>query len=144
MNKVDATMTEINEQRELAEEISNAISNPLNAGLDIDEVSSAYLCMCMCGRANTLPQTPARRTNSKRSSRSSSKTDSTSDSWAHNMHQFTPRRVPATSRHAIRRQRRPRMRNSRNCKLLSPCRDELVWWQTPTSLHLFLSSFINL
>lgn len=44
MNKVDKTMTEINEQRELAEEISNAISNPLNAGLDIDEVSTASLC----------------------------------------------------------------------------------------------------
>lgn len=38
MNKVDATMDQINEQRELANEISEAISNPLNAGIDLDEV----------------------------------------------------------------------------------------------------------
>ncbi|KZS98030.1 Snf7-domain-containing protein [Sistotremastrum niveocremeum HHB9708] len=37
MNKVDATMDQINEQRELANEISEAISNPLNAGIDLDE-----------------------------------------------------------------------------------------------------------
>ncbi|KAF8272515.1 vacuolar-sorting protein SNF7 [Lactarius quietus] len=37
MDKVDATMNAINEQRELANEISNLISDPTNAGLDIDE-----------------------------------------------------------------------------------------------------------
>ncbi|TFY79324.1 hypothetical protein EWM64_g4686 [Hericium alpestre] len=34
---VDGTMSAINEQRELANEISEAISNPLYAGVDIDE-----------------------------------------------------------------------------------------------------------
>jgi charged multivesicular body protein 4A/B len=38
MDKVDATMTAINEQREIANEISELISNPVNAGLDLDEV----------------------------------------------------------------------------------------------------------
>jgi len=36
-DKVDATMSAINEQREIANEISEAISNPLNAGIDLDE-----------------------------------------------------------------------------------------------------------
>jgi len=36
-DKVDATMASINEQREIANEISDAISNPLNAGIDLDE-----------------------------------------------------------------------------------------------------------
>ena len=39
-DKVDATMAAINEQREIANEISEAISNPLNAGIDLDEVRS--------------------------------------------------------------------------------------------------------
>jgi charged multivesicular body protein 4 len=38
-DKVDATMASINEQREIANEISDAISNPLNAGIDLDEVT---------------------------------------------------------------------------------------------------------
>lgn len=37
MDKVDATMSAINEQRDLANEISDMISNPLNAGFTIDE-----------------------------------------------------------------------------------------------------------
>lgn len=31
-------MAAINEQREIANEISEAISNPMNAGIDLDEV----------------------------------------------------------------------------------------------------------
>jgi hypothetical protein len=38
MDKVDATMAAVNEQRELANEVAEAISNPLNAGIDVDEV----------------------------------------------------------------------------------------------------------
>jgi charged multivesicular body protein 4A/B len=38
MDKVDATMNSINEQREIANEISELISNPMNAGIDLDEV----------------------------------------------------------------------------------------------------------
>jgi len=37
IDKVDATMNEIIGQREIANEISEAISNPLNAGIDLDE-----------------------------------------------------------------------------------------------------------
>lgn len=39
MDTVDATMNEINTQRELANEISDAISNPAFAGLEVDEVT---------------------------------------------------------------------------------------------------------
>jgi charged multivesicular body protein 4 len=38
MDKVDATMNSINEQRDIANEISDAISNTANLGLEIDEV----------------------------------------------------------------------------------------------------------
>jgi len=37
IDKVDATMNSINEQRDIANEIAEAISNPANAGLQIDE-----------------------------------------------------------------------------------------------------------
>jgi len=37
MNKVDATMNAVNEQRELANEISEALSNPIYSGVDLDE-----------------------------------------------------------------------------------------------------------
>jgi charged multivesicular body protein 4 len=37
MDKVDATMAAVNEQRELANEIAETISNPIGSG-DIDEV----------------------------------------------------------------------------------------------------------
>ncbi|KZW03700.1 Snf7-domain-containing protein [Exidia glandulosa HHB12029] len=37
IDKVDATMEAINAQRELANEISDAISNPINSGTEIDE-----------------------------------------------------------------------------------------------------------
>ena len=40
-DKVDATMASINEQREIANEISDAISNPLNAGIELDDVRSS-------------------------------------------------------------------------------------------------------
>lgn len=45
-DKVDATMAAINEQREIANEISEAISNPLTTGVDIDEVPIFYLETC--------------------------------------------------------------------------------------------------
>ncbi|KZT29331.1 Snf7-domain-containing protein [Neolentinus lepideus HHB14362 ss-1] len=37
MDKVDATIAAIEEQRTIANEISDAISNPMNAGVDIDD-----------------------------------------------------------------------------------------------------------
>ena len=42
-DQVDSTMASIIEQREIAKEISDAISNPLNAGLDLDEVRISFL-----------------------------------------------------------------------------------------------------
>jgi hypothetical protein len=38
IDKVDATMNSVNEQRDIANEISEAISNTANLGLEIDEV----------------------------------------------------------------------------------------------------------
>jgi hypothetical protein len=43
IDKVDATMNSINEQREIANEISEAISNTGNLGLEIDEVRYVLL-----------------------------------------------------------------------------------------------------
>jgi len=43
MDKVDATMANVNEQRELANEIAEAISNPMNSGFDLDEVVCHFL-----------------------------------------------------------------------------------------------------
>jgi len=37
IDKVDATMNAMNEQRELATEIADSLANPLNAGIEIDE-----------------------------------------------------------------------------------------------------------
>ncbi|KJA30028.1 hypothetical protein HYPSUDRAFT_32070 [Hypholoma sublateritium FD-334 SS-4] len=37
IDKVDATMNAMNEQRELATEIADSLANPLNAGIDLDE-----------------------------------------------------------------------------------------------------------
>jgi hypothetical protein len=44
MDKVDATMNKVNEQRELANDIADAISNPMNSGFEIDEVGVVLLC----------------------------------------------------------------------------------------------------
>ena len=43
MDKVDATMANVNEQRELANEIAEALSNPLTVGVDLDDVVSHFL-----------------------------------------------------------------------------------------------------
>jgi len=37
IDKVDATMNKVNEQRELANDIAEAISNPMNSGIDLDD-----------------------------------------------------------------------------------------------------------
>ena len=47
MDKVDATMAAVNEQRELANEVAEAISNPMSGTMDIDEVSAATLINCL-------------------------------------------------------------------------------------------------
>lgn len=39
MDKVDATMATVNEQRDLANEIAETISNPMYGNTDIDDVS---------------------------------------------------------------------------------------------------------
>lgn len=38
IDKVDATMDEIREEMERTKEIAEAISNPINVGVDVDEV----------------------------------------------------------------------------------------------------------
>ena len=42
IDKVDATMNKVNEQRELANDIAEAISNPMNSGIDLDDVSFSF------------------------------------------------------------------------------------------------------
>jgi hypothetical protein len=44
MDKVDATMATVNEQRDLANEIADTISNPMYGNADIDEVSLDSHC----------------------------------------------------------------------------------------------------
>ena len=44
MNKVDATMDEIRDQMDLANEISDAISQPIAFGVEFDEVRVTQLC----------------------------------------------------------------------------------------------------
>lgn len=43
IDKVDATMDEIREEMERTKEIADAISNPVNVGVDLDEVSFIVL-----------------------------------------------------------------------------------------------------
>jgi hypothetical protein len=45
MDKVDATMNKVNEQRELANDIADAISNPMYSGIEIDDVSLILVSM---------------------------------------------------------------------------------------------------
>jgi len=48
IDKVDATMNAVNEQRELANEIAEALSNPINAGIEIDDVGFPLLEIRNC------------------------------------------------------------------------------------------------
>jgi charged multivesicular body protein 4 len=38
MDKVDATMAAMNEQRDLANEIAEVVANPMYSGVDVDDV----------------------------------------------------------------------------------------------------------
>lgn len=48
IDKVDSTMNAMNEQRELANEIADSLANPLNAGIDLDEVRVSCLAGLLC------------------------------------------------------------------------------------------------
>lgn len=50
INKVDATMESIREQMDLSNEISDAISNPVNMGIEVDDVSRSlvFLLLHVC------------------------------------------------------------------------------------------------
>jgi hypothetical protein len=112
MDKVDATMTSINEQREIANEISDLISNPVNIGVDIDEVRKSRreeLVLMAFRGANTRRIC---RMISRHSWRSSSRTISTSDSWARIMCRCTLQRVRAALIRGTKwQQKNPRMRS---------------------------------
>ena len=41
-------MNAMNEQRELANEIADSLANPLNAGIDLDEVRISCLARLLC------------------------------------------------------------------------------------------------
>jgi hypothetical protein len=53
IDKVDATMDQIREQMEISNEISDAISNPVNMGIDVDDVS--YAIYKLAARLLKLP-----------------------------------------------------------------------------------------
>lgn len=60
IDKVDATMNKVNEQRELANDIAEAISNPMNSGIELDEVNLLFRSRllhhsyaCFTGRAQS-------------------------------------------------------------------------------------------
>lgn len=130
IDKVDATMTAINEQRDLANEISEAISNPLNAGIQIDEVRThgyadgrgggAALSRRLTGISMTC------RTNSRTNSRNWSRRISTSDFSARIMYQYTPQRARAASKHDQQQYKRTKTQNCRHCKLHLRCLDGLL------------------
>lgn len=44
MGDVDSQMQSMAEQRELANEIGEAISNPIYGGMELDDVSTSYVC----------------------------------------------------------------------------------------------------
>lgn len=64
IDKVDATMNAMNEQRELATEIADSLANPLNAGIDLDEVRVScpvrLLCLVLINSALSSLSIPAR------------------------------------------------------------------------------------
>ena len=122
INKVDDTMASINEQRDIANDISEAISNTANIGIDIDEVRrDGRVGVGACLVAYWISM--ACRTISRLSLGNSSRRISTSDFWAQTMYQCTPQRVRAASKCGIKRQRNTKMRNSRHCKLHLQCHD---------------------
>lgn len=48
MDKVDATMAAVNEQRELANEIGETIANPIYGDTNVDEVCLDFLRFVLC------------------------------------------------------------------------------------------------
>lgn len=60
MDKVDSAMAEMQEQRDLAGEIADAISNPMNAGYELDEVISFHQLFEIYFQLNGKPPFPSR------------------------------------------------------------------------------------
>lgn len=136
IDKVDATMSSVNEQRDIANEISDAISTPANIGFEFDEVrrvggslsglrrNSRWLC----------------RTSLRRNWGNSSRRISTSDFWAPIMCQCTPQRARAALKCGIKRQRSTtRMQNSRHCRPHLQCRDSRRDFRGQTLPCLFIT-----
>lgn len=85
IDTVDRTMADIQEQTQLASEVSEAISSSTYAGVEIDEVRvpPSYYAPCAPGRAaDALYVSLPRRTRSSRSSPTWSRMSSTTGSWA--------------------------------------------------------------
>jgi len=122
IDKVDATMNSINEQRDIANEIADAISNPANAGFQIDEVRTR-------GRGGggrrrwLIGISMVCRRSSRPNSGNWSRRISTSDFWAQITYQYTPRRARAASKHDQQRCKRTKTQSCRHCKLHLRCLD---------------------
>lgn len=134
IDKVDSTMDSIREQMDLTNEISDAISNPVGMGHDIDEVSFSnypYLrtVCCVTIRAHThftMPRMTLRTSSkswSRKSSMSASLVPITSPS-THHPWQTQQVRVASMARPAdgSRFRKTTTMQSSRHCKLNWPCR----------------------
>lgn len=84
IDTVDRTMADIQEQTQLASEVSEAISSSTYAGVEIDEVRVPPSCaLCAPGRAaDPVSVYLSRRTRSSRSLPIWNRTSSTTGSWA--------------------------------------------------------------
>jgi hypothetical protein len=91
VDKVDQTMDSIREQMDLTNEISDAISNPVGMGNQVDEVSpSAFRCPDL-DQSVVCEHTLTSRTSSRRNSKRSNRRNWTTDLQAQNEHLYTPR-----------------------------------------------------
>ena len=86
IDKVDQTMSEIQEQTQLANEVSEAISSSSYAGVELDDVRhSLYLRMIARLTTTVIPLLlcflGTHRTSSSRNLRSSNRRSSTTGSW---------------------------------------------------------------
>jgi charged multivesicular body protein 4 len=84
INKVDATMESIREQMDLSNEISDAISNPVNMGIEVDDVSWSFTLLSLLSIVEVIYHlrlivVMPNRTNWRTSLKSSSRNSWTSD-----------------------------------------------------------------
>lgn len=130
IDKVDSTMDSIREQMDLTNEISDAISNPVGMGHDIDEVSNIPFSLVFFYFRSPV-DLKSDRTISRTSWKSWNRRSSTSVSWApitsqpiHQLLPTRPARVASMERPADgnRSPKTTTTQSSRHCKQSWQCR----------------------